>query len=127
MVFILLGPPTYVGQKPLTSGEDSNDKAGLFKYRAADVRIASLPGGTTSDHARRVDKVTGPGTSLNDAARNWREVWHYRHEILPKGIPYHQVDFEFVTKEGYGTNVLQRETQVLDTLEKAKAHLRLAA
>jgi GWxTD domain-containing protein len=127
MVFILLGPPTYVGQKPLTSGEDSNDKAGLFKYRPADVRIASLPGGTTSDHARRVDKVTGPGTSLNDAARNWREVWHYRHEILPKGIPYHQVDFEFVTKEGYGTNVLQRETQVLDTLEKAKAHLRLAA
>jgi len=127
MVFILLGPPTYAGQKPLTSGEDSNDKAGLFTYRPADVRIASLPGGTTSDHARRVDKVTGPGTSLNDAARNWREVWHYRHEILPKGIPYHQVDFEFVTKEGYGTNVLQRETQVLDTLEKAKAHLRQAA
>ena len=127
MVFILLGPPTWAGQKPLTSGEDSNDKAGLFKYRPADVRIASLPGGTTSDHARRIDKVTGPGNSVNDAAKNWQEVWHYRHENLPKGIPYHQVDFEFVTKEGYGTNVLQRETQVLDTLEKAKEHLRRAA
>src|SRR5207253_10095137 len=65
MVFILLGPPTWAGQKPLTSGEDSNDKAGLFKYRPADVRIASLPGGTTSDHARRIDKVTGPGNSVN--------------------------------------------------------------
>ncbi len=127
MVFILLGPPTYVGQKPLTSGEDTNDKAVLFTYRPADVRIASLPAGTSAAHARNVDKVTGPGTSLNDAARNWREVWHYRHELLPKGIPYHQVDFEFVTKEGYGENVLQRETTVLDTLEKAKARLRQSA
>lgn len=127
MVFILLGPPTYVGQKPLTSGEDTNDKAALFAYRAADVKIASLPGGTTGDRVRRVDKVTGPGTKMNDAAKNWREVWHYRHELLPKGIPYHQVDFEFVTKEGYGENVLQRETQVLDTLEKAKSRLRQSA
>jgi GWxTD domain-containing protein len=123
MVFILIGPPTYVGQKPLTSGEDTNDKAALFTYRPSDVRFASLPAGTTAEHARRVDKVTGPGTKLNEAARNWREVWHYRHELLPKGIPYHQVDFEFVTKEGYGENVLQRDTQVLDTLEKAKSLL----
>jgi len=124
MVFILLGPPTWVGQKPLTSGDDTNDKAGLFRYRPADIRIASMPGGTTSDRVARIDKVTGPGASVNDAAKNWREVWHYRHESLPKGIPYHQVDFEFVTKEGYGENVLQRDTQVLDTIEKAKTRLR---
>lgn len=124
MVFILLGPPTYAGQKPLVSGEDTSDKAALFTYRAADVRIATMPGGTTSDIARKVDKVTGPGSSLNEAAKNWREVWHYRRENLPKGIPYHQVDFQFVTKQGYGENVLQRDTQVLDTLEKAKARVR---
>jgi GWxTD domain-containing protein len=127
MVFILLGPPTYAGQKPLTSGEDANDRAALFTYRPADVRVASLPGGTTTDTARKVDKVTGPGSSMNEGAKNWREVWHYRRELLPKGIPYHQVDFEFVTKDGYGVNVLQRETQVLDTLEKAKALLRQSA
>jgi hypothetical protein len=74
-----------------------------------------------------VDKVTGPGTTVNEAAKNWREVWHYRREHLPKGIPYHQVDFQFVTKQGYGENVLQRETQVLDTLEKAKSRLRQAS
>jgi GWxTD domain-containing protein len=127
MVFILLGPPTYAGQKPLVSGEDTSDNTALFTYRAADVRIATMPGGTTTDTARKVDKVTGPGTRMNDAAKNWREVWHYRRENLPKGIPYHQVDFQFVTKHGYGENVLQRETQVLDTLEKAKAHLRQTA
>ena len=127
MVFILLGPPTYAGQKPLTAGEDANEKAALSRYRAADVRIASTPGGTTSDRVSRIDKVTGPGTKMTDAAKNWREVWHYRREQLPRGIPYHQVDFEFVTKDGYGENVLQRETQVLDTLEKAKSLLKQSA
>jgi GWxTD domain-containing protein len=127
MVFVLLGPPTWAGQKPLTTGEDTNDKASLFTYRPADVRIASMPGGTSSDVARRVDSVVGPGSKVNEAAKNWREVWHYRRENLPKGIPYHQVDFQFVTKEGYGENVLQRETQVLDTIERAKAKLRRSA
>jgi hypothetical protein len=61
---------------------------------------------------------------MNDAASNWREVWHYRREHLPREVPYLQVDFDFVTKQGYGENVLQRETQVLDTLERAKAKLR---
>jgi len=127
MVFILLGPPTYVGRKPLTSGEDATDASALFQYRPSDVKAASLSGGTTSQRAARIDRVTGPGTKTNDAASNWREVWHYRHELLPRGIPYLQVDFEFVTKQGYGENVLQRDTQALDTLEKAKARLRQSA
>ncbi|MEP6770106.1 MAG: GWxTD domain-containing protein [Acidobacteriota bacterium] len=124
MVFVLLGPPTYVGRKPLTSGEDATDSSALFQYRPSDVRAASASGGTTSQRAARIDRVTGPGTKANDAASNWREVWHYRRELLPRGIPYLQVDFEFVTKRGYGENVLQRDTQALDTLERAKALLK---
>jgi len=124
MVFILLGPPTYVGRKPLQTGEDANDPAGLKLFRTSDVRTASVPGGSRSDQVARVDRVTGPGTKINEAASNWREVWHYRRENLPKSVPYLQVDFDFVTKAGYGKNVLQRDTQVLDTLEKAKAGLR---
>lgn len=124
MVFILLGPPTYVGRKPLTSGEDATDSLALFQYRPSDVKAASVPGGTTSQRAARIDRVTGPGTKTNDAASNWREVWHYRRELLPRGVPYLQVDFEFVTKRGYGENVLQRDAQALDTLEKAKQRLR---
>ena len=127
MVFILLGPPTYVGRKPLTSGEDAADSLALFQYRPSDVKAASVGGGTTSQQAARIDRVTGPGSKAIDAASNWREVWHYRREVLPRGVPYLQVDFEFVTKQGYGENVLQRDTQALDTLEKAKAQLRQAA
>ena len=124
MVFILLGPPTYVGRKPLTAGEDANDSSALFRFRRSDVRVAAQPGGSRKDQVARLDRVTGPGTTMNDAASNWREVWHYRREHLPREVPYLQVDFDFVTKQGYGENVLQRETQVLDTLERAKSKLR---
>jgi len=124
MVFILLGPPTYVGRKPLTAGEDAHDNPALFRFRRADVRIAASPGGSRRDQVARIDQATGSGTRVNDAAPNWREVWHYRREHLPREIPYLQVDFDFVTKQGYGENVLQRDTQVLDTLERAKSKLR---
>ena len=124
MVFLLLGPPTYVGRKPLTSGDDANDSSALFRFRRADVRIASQPVGSRKDQVARIDRVTGPGSTVNEAAPNWREVWHYRREHLPAGVPYLQVDFDFVTKQGYGENVLQRETQVLDTLDRAKNKLR---
>jgi GWxTD domain-containing protein len=124
MVFILLGPPTYVGRKPLTAGDDANDSSALFRFRPSDVRIAAQPVGSRKDQVARMDRVTGPGSTVNDAASNWREVWHYRREHLPREVPYLQVDFDFVTKKGYGENVLQRETQVLDTLERAKNKLR---
>ena len=124
MVFILLGPPTYIGRKPLTTGDDANDPNMLKRYRAADERTAAVPGGGRSAQVARVDAVTGPGSRVNEAASNWQEVWHYRREHLPKDVPYLQVDFQFVTKKGYGKNVLQREAQILDTLERAKKRLR---
>jgi GWxTD domain-containing protein len=105
MVFVLLGPPTYGGKKPLT-GEDASQASvggeGLLSNR--------LSGGGTS---------FGGGTSL-DGAQNWREIWHFRREQLPPGVRYQQVDFEFVTKKGYGKNVLQRDPAATDTLDTAK-------
>jgi GWxTD domain-containing protein len=129
MVFVLLGPPTYVGRKPLATGEDAADASGLSRGRASDARVASSSSGSRNEgnrsgstaRAAAADAVSGPGRTMTDAASNWREVWHYRKEKLPGAIPYLQVDFEFVTKRGYGENVLQRDAQVLDTLERAKA------
>lgn len=126
LVFVMLGPPTWVGRRPLRTGEDTADPGGMSIYSDQDV-ANTLRGLSGSASAVTWDKMTGPGNRMPDSDGNYREVWHYRREQLPKGIPYHQVDFEFLTKEGYGQNVLQRETQVLDTLEKAKALLRQAA
>jgi GWxTD domain-containing protein len=131
MVFVLLGPPTYVGRKPLATGEDASDPSGLSRGRASDARVAAVsPTGSRGEGETRSGGASaaaaaaaagGPGRTMTDAASNWREVWHYRKEKLPAGVPYLQVDFEFVTKRGYGENVLQRDAQTLDTLERAKA------
>jgi hypothetical protein len=43
---------------------------------------------------------------------------------LPAGVPYQQVDFEFVTKKGYGENVLQRDSTVVTTIEIAQKKFR---
>ncbi|MGH9317897.1 MAG: GWxTD domain-containing protein, partial [Thermoanaerobaculia bacterium] len=120
MVFVLLGPPTWIGRKPFVSGEDANTASNLTRYRTADVKVAAVPGGTTAARVSRIDAVTGPGTTMNEASQDWREVWHYRHELLPRGTPYLQVDVEFLTKKGYGSSVLQREAVVLDTLDRAR-------
>lgn len=133
MVFILLGPPTYAGRKPLMADEEA-DSAGLSRSRAADARIPAQPRGRQAGEGRedkssarvaKMDALTGPGRTIHEAASNWRDVWHYRRENLPKTVPYLQVDFEFVTKRGYGENVLQRDAQPLDALERAKAALRV--
>ena len=92
MVFVLIGPPSWAGRKPIRTGEDTSDAAGL----------------------------TGPGTRILDSAGNWRETWYYRRDLLPAGIPYQQVDFDFITRKGYGKNVLQRDAAALSTLEAAR-------
>ena len=61
--------------------------------------------------------------TVSEAANNMREVWHYRKELLPKGVGYNQVDFEFITKKGYGVNVMQRDPVAMATLEVARAVL----
>ena len=65
--------------------------------------------------------MTGPGNTLPESDTSWREIWHYRRELLPAGVSYQQVDFEFITKKGYGKNVLQRDELALATIEAAKS------
>ena len=129
MVFVLLGPPTYVGRKPLNTGDDPTDNAGLSTVGSQDASNAQRAigaGGKVSSGARAVasDQFSGPGKTALESGSNWREVWHYRKELLPRGVGYHQVDVEFLTKKGYGVNVLQRDHTTLATLEAAKSSSR---
>jgi GWxTD domain-containing protein len=126
MVFLLLGPPTYAGRRPIRGGEDSSEASGNSTVTRNDVNSALAQSSnagktTTGQQAALVDRMTGPGTSMTDSsAASWREVWHYRKELLPPGIPYQQVDLDFITRKGYGENVLQRDPASLTTLEAAR-------
>jgi GWxTD domain-containing protein len=123
MVFVLLGPPTWVGRKPITTGEDVNDPKGMSQYSDLEVRNA-LKGTSSAGGARVFDKMTSVGTKLPNSDGNYREVWHFRRELLPAGISFQQVDFEFITRQGYGQNIWQREPRTLTTLEKARSAVR---
>jgi GWxTD domain-containing protein len=121
MVFVLMGAPTYSGRRPLKTGEDRADASGLSRYSPSEIHAASGPGGSNTDRAARQTQITGPGTTIQDASTNWKEVWHYQRSNLPKEIPYPELEFTFVTKQGYGKNVLQRESDVLVALDKSRA------
>ena len=132
MVFLLLGPPTYIGRKPIATGDDTADSQGMSSVgrHDTDIAIASATAGgkqSTGKLNSMADQSSGPGTRMTDSAANWREVWHYRRELLPAGVPYQQVDFEFITRKGYGTNVLQRDSSALATLDAARQKMRAAA
>lgn len=119
MVFVLLGPATWVGRKPIGTGEDRNDPSGMFMNTRNAVVVAQS-GLDPRASGPMVDRMTGPNNSLPEAAQCWVEVWHYRREILPAHVPYQQVDFEFITRPGYGKNVLQRQDTSLTTLAAAR-------
>ena len=124
VVFLLMGPPSYSGRKPLQTGDDVADASGLSRYGRAEVEGASHPGGGSStDRMARIAKVTGPGAKIQDAASNWIEVWHYMRRDLPRALPYQELEFQFVTKVGYGKSVLQRDETPLNALERARRTL----
>ncbi len=125
MVFVLLGPPTYGGRRPIKAGEDSSEAAGMSSVGSFDSMMAQHQAAaagpiSSGQQAAIADQHSGPGTQAAQSDNNYQEVWHYRKELLPKGISYLQVDVVFVSKKGYGSNVLQRDSQTLTTLDAAK-------
>ncbi len=128
MVFVLMGPPTWAGRKPMRTGEDANDNAGMSTVGSQDAgnseKQLKASGGrsmTSGKLAANSARFGSPSRNAIDSDNNRMEVWHYRRELLPSGVPYQQVDFQFVTKKGYGMQVLQRETESVNTLDAAKS------
>lgn len=121
MVFLLFGPPSYSGRKLLQTGDDTADASGLSRYSPAEVHAAAQPSGSNATRASRIEKTTGAGTKILDAVNNWIESWHYTRSNLPREIPNQELVFTFVSKQGYGKNVLQRESDILAALERTKA------
>jgi GWxTD domain-containing protein len=122
-VFVLLGPPAYSIQRPMKTGDDTADPAGLYLYTPAQVQVEAAAGGSRSQQIARIDAVTGPGTSINQPSQNWRQIWRYFRKDLPGRLPYEFVDFDFITRPGYGESVLQRDPTALNALDRAKASL----
>lgn len=92
-IFAFLGPPTYVGVQELAAGDETLDQL--------------RSGGRRTSGGRELER---------QGSRGQRESWHYRPGRIPAGVPFREVRFDFITKEGYGTSVLQKDSEPMQTL-----------
>jgi GWxTD domain-containing protein len=108
-VLLILGPPTYVGQTPLRPSEDVME---VMRSTKAVV----VPGYRGGGGIQYIQTNNSPlGTDVDGEV----ETWYYRQDRIPKGIPFTELQFLFVTRKGYGTAVLQKEPRELAALQKA--------
>jgi hypothetical protein len=115
LIFTFLGSPTYVGNSEVSADADA-----IATLRG--VGAGGLP--STSGHYADIgDRSVNDNLETPDK-RGRREVWYYRQGRMPAGVPFKEVRFEFISKEGYGSNVLQKESMVLQTLGQATENAR---
>jgi GWxTD domain-containing protein len=125
MVFVLLGPPSFVGRRPVHAGEDVDVSRGMSmvgsRGQAYAQRTMTAAGDASgASGAAATEALFGPNVNAPDARPSWKEVWHYRRELLPKTLRYPQVAIEFLSREGRGVAVFQRDPAAVATLEAAR-------
>lgn len=115
-VFVLLGPPRVIRQKPLSAREGATTagrRAGpVVGMNTPSDRYAGMRAMEASDRALAHVPAT-------PAAKGKVERWIFSRDQLPKSIPDAEIVFKFVSEEGYGEGVLQREFLVNKVLHDA--------
>jgi GWxTD domain-containing protein len=111
MVFILLGPPNYAGRSRIEQAEEGVS-------RAIDARKGGVGLANTTQGGRSTRDEPGSGRLDTGEKKGSREVWYYRSDRLAKELPFKELRFEFQTRQGYGTGVLQKDAVNLSALSK---------
>jgi GWxTD domain-containing protein len=125
--FVFLGPPTYVALSTIAADSMSQLRAqgnskGLEGTTNVNTNpVPSMPGQKGPIHNPIYSKIWESDRPKEDnletdTRRGKRETWYYRSERLPKAVPYKEVHFDFITKEGYGTDVFQKESEPVQAL-----------
>jgi len=117
-VFVLVGPPRRIRQKPLTAKDGAFNRVG----GAGATRNINASGPSNVSGSAREAMVNDlnqetvlPEPDLGGTV----ERWIFAREQLPRTIPYGEITFKFVTQQGYGDHVLQRELLTNKVLAEA--------
>ena len=120
-VFVLIGPPQVIRQKPLTARESTSRIGG-----STGADIAAKPNRPDLDplrygaiRANMTDDKNMTQIEPTPIAKGGVERWIYNRDQFPRGIPDAEAVFKFITQEGYGDHVLQREFMVNKVLADA--------
>jgi GWxTD domain-containing protein len=119
-IFTFLGPPTYASQSQLASSED------VMSQLRSTGNSPGLGGTSHNNAGTAVVAPRGSATNIgglptkednleSDTMKARREAWYYRPGRIPQGVPYKEVRFDFLSKAGYGTAVLQKDPQPMQT------------
>jgi len=115
LIFTFLGAPTYTAMSKIGASEDAigslrangNDDMG----RAARSSNSTNPAGLSTLSGQQ------PDANLDQTlTRGTKESWIYRQGRIPQGIAFQEVRFQFLSKEGYGSGVLQKDSDAMQTL-----------
>jgi GWxTD domain-containing protein len=115
-VFTFLGPPTYVGSAAVAQNADV---IGALKSGGNSDINKAIHGSNSSSG---LDKMSGTTPGDDKEPQRWRtmrESWYYRTNRLPSSVTAKEVRFDFVTEEGYGTAIMQKDAVPMQTLGQA--------
>jgi GWxTD domain-containing protein len=115
-VLLVLGPPSYIGQSPLLQSEDT-----MTQLKTSAPTIVRSPTGGAS--LLRVPTTSRGGVTPGDIEGDV-QIWYYRQDRVPKGLPFQELQYRFVSKKGYGDAVFQKDARELIALQKAARLLR---
>ena len=125
-VFAIFGPPTFITRAPLAAGDDPMEHL----RRSGNATNIAIANARTANSPTAVPVPTGsmtrlPGRSLEqDLSRGDREAWVYRPADVPDGVQFQEVQFDFISKQGYGMQVLQKDPEPMQALSQAAAAAR---
>ena len=106
-VFTFLGPPNHIGQTSLSS----------------DQALDGARGVTQGSNLGRGHQSSGSGRTVrNELSQGTREAWYYKADRIPEGAPAQELRFDFITRSGYGTDVLERNSKILNAVDRAVAN-----
>jgi len=112
-IFVLFGPPRVVKQKPLTAREAGSVRSSGPAFTGGDTDVQAR---FKSMEVADFNMTVGSGVPL---AKATIERWIYNRDQLPKSVAEADVIFKFLTQEGYGDHVLQRDFLIVKAMHDA--------
>jgi len=117
-IFVLLGPPRVIRQKPLTARDGAfNRPGGTGATRNINTTGPNNPSGSRREVI--INDINQETVLPEPDLGGTVERWVFAKQQLPQTIPEDEVTFKFITQQGYGDHVLQREVIVNRVLADA--------
>jgi GWxTD domain-containing protein len=112
-VFLLLGEPVVIRTKPLSKAEGASVRGG------ASAPPPDVANAVEMAHVMEAaDKNMGI-KNFDPVNKGSVERWYFARDQLPRSIPDAEVVFKFITEEGYGDHILQRDFMVNKVMHDA--------